>query len=606
MSAVRLLTLLLAALVLLPATASAAACPAGKVSVKLGKKTSCQPLAAALPTPAKADARLTLLRSAVAFSWKGARDRRGHRSPTMAKLFRRVSPKARKLLTRNLPRAVRLVPVRATRQAGGCGTSPATTFTEKGKGDLSLSVSVTTSSIEATVENKDKRLDMSFDLCRMTQSIDVPSCPTTDGKLDARSTFKGTVTTSLLEDGRVKQKVSAALDGFTEFKGQTADDAKLDRLDIVDVMEIKISSPGGIFIGDSRVSGFFKRRASVSMRATPPAYTPVDDGTILDASLGGIAGLLVGNEFRRNSTRQLKQAADKMFADVVARAIERYREKETAWQTPETCVETTFDPVSRSVTLRRDQTGSFKAKLKARSDGGAPSGKWTLAGQSNATVSPSTATGNEPSFDYRVLDAGTGKFVTAVVGSTSKAGVGRQTWTQETEAEPPLPTFFAGTYSGTAVYDADELGAGNHMDASFSGNVAVDGAEGQLKLVAGNMQYAFSGHAADCTVHGSGPVDLAAQQDLSGYPALELFAGPPRGYRFQIPMPLMVTIRGQRDQCENPDDNGKDFDWYTGAGIPWLVNAPAPGGPVNPDWSFSGSGSGNNGAGTRTRHGTGT
>ena len=39
MSAVRLLTLLLATLVLLPATAGAAPCPAGQAHVKIGKKT---------------------------------------------------------------------------------------------------------------------------------------------------------------------------------------------------------------------------------------------------------------------------------------------------------------------------------------------------------------------------------------------------------------------------------------------------------------------------------------------------------------------------------------------------------------------------------------
>ena len=59
-----------------------------------------------------------------------------------------------------------------------------------------------------------------------------------------------------------------------------------------------------------------------------------------------------------------------------------------------------------------------------------------------------------------------------------------------------------------------------------------------------------------------------------------------------------ATVDGTKSNCDNASDNGGDFAWNPGTGVPWIAYAPYPGGPVTDDWSISGSGSGNNGSGT--------
>jgi curli biogenesis system outer membrane secretion channel CsgG len=174
--------------------------------------------------------------------------------------------------------------------------------------------------------------------------------------------------------------------------------------------------------------------------------------------------------------------------------------------------------------------------------------------------------------------------------------------------EPGPPERFAGTVSGTGTYDADELGAGNSLRATWNATIQLvevppvaqfPGAPaGQYKLESGSLHYAFNGSVGDCTVAGSGPIDLASQPDLAGAGVLTLFDGDPRTYGFVIPLPVLASVDGTRSNCDDPDDNGKEFDVVPGLGVPAMVNAPLPGGPVGDDWSMSGTGSGNGGPGT--------
>jgi len=175
--------------------------------------------------------------------------------------------------------------------------------------------------------------------------------------------------------------------------------------------------------------------------------------------------------------------------------------------------------------------------------------------------------------------------------------------------EPGPPERFAGTVSGTATYDATELGAGNSLRATWNTTVQLveltpmtppfPGAPaGIYKLESGTLHYAFNGSVSDCAVAGSGPVDLAAQPDLASAAVLTLFDGDPRTYGFVIPLPVLAKVPGTTSSCDDPNDNGKDFDLVPGLGVPAMVNAPLPGGPVGDDWSMSGTGSGNTGPGS--------
>lgn len=98
---------------------------------------------------------------------------------------------------------------------------------------------------------------------------------------------------------------------------------------------------------------------------------------------------------------------------------------------------------------------------------------------------------------------------------------------------------------------------------------------------------------------GSGTIDLGSQPDLQNYPLLRLdFSGAERKYNLQVPPPLLEMVDGTRSNCDDPNDNGKDFDWSPGAGLPWMAYAPYPSGPVADNWAIAGSGSGNTGAGS--------
>ena len=174
--------------------------------------------------------------------------------------------------------------------------------------------------------------------------------------------------------------------------------------------------------------------------------------------------------------------------------------------------------------------------------------------------------------------------------------------------EPGPPEAYTGSVSGTASYDADEVGDGNSLQANWTGTVELRQASGLPQVPGGpaalyrpstgQLQYGFHGSLGKCTVDGSGPIDLGAQPDLTGAVVLDLYDGDPRTYRLQIPMPLLVTIHGTKSNCENPNDNGGDVPLSPALGIPWLTNAPLPTGSVGDDWSLAGSGSGNGGPGT--------
>jgi hypothetical protein len=174
--------------------------------------------------------------------------------------------------------------------------------------------------------------------------------------------------------------------------------------------------------------------------------------------------------------------------------------------------------------------------------------------------------------------------------------------------EPGPPERYSGTVSGTATYDATELGTGNNLRANWNAPLSlrrtaplpVPGAPiAAYKLESGTLHYSFSGHMNDCTVEGSGPVDLPSQPDIGPLPSvLEFYDDDPRTYRFQIGMPLFATVPGTQSGCDDPNDEGKSFNLNIALGVPWLVSAPLPGGPVADDWSLSGTGSGNNGPGS--------
>ena len=172
------------------------------------------------------------------------------------------------------------------------------------------------------------------------------------------------------------------------------------------------------------------------------------------------------------------------------------------------------------------------------------------------------------------------------------------------------PPVFAGNVSGTASYGPGALGAGNSLSANWSGTVRlVKSTAGApppgspaatatfYQVATGSVLYQYTGRVGDCNVAGSETIDLAAQPDLMGAAVL-IVNHEPRTYGYALPMPMFEIVTGTQSGCDDPEDEGDAFGWAIAAGIPALVNAPLPGGPVAGDWGMAGSGSGNTGGGS--------
>jgi hypothetical protein len=294
-----------------------------------------------------------------------------------------------------------------------------------------------------------------------------------------------------------------------------------------------------------------------------------------------------------------------------ARLREVVLEAERNWRTPNKCVRLTLNgPAELAPGAKANVTGRLTHVGGAGVDEGLY-GPWVhfTAAYVNggsaiplATLPLDTA---EPWYEYTAPaapwadSARPGLDVTA----TTKGGIGRAPITFELIS---VPAAFNGTFSGTGDYDANELGEGNHLRATWSGSfhvrkVDVPGAAptvGQYAFQHGSMQYRYLGRVGDCDVTGNGRIDLGRQPDFQGAHLLYVEEGDPRKYQLTIGAPLVAQVPGIKAECEDPNDNGDRFDWSPAAGVPWMAYAPLPGGPVGADWSITGGGQGNSGPGT--------
>ncbi len=449
---------------------SAAGCRDGRVAVTLAGETSCQPAARALPRPAKGDERLTILRQLLTSTWGDPPDTQRRRPPTIEQLLADFGPGAAARVRRAItgvpaaldrldrPKARGLTAAMGT-AAGGCGSrgGPKKTDTKReslGNG-AAFDVTFTTGDGQATVgfglEGKAKdgsdrtvRWDAVFDLCDENLSFSVPECPTADGKLDGSGKTSFTVKVSSLRNGTIEHSATVEIKHQAKSFGTVAVDAKLDRVRIEDVYTSTMRSSGqSIFWGPASERGTVTRVATVDMRTGryDPGQTNVVD---VQVSYTGILSLFVRDALAKQRVAgELKKASDATFARTVKYAIEEYRRRENAWQSPNTCAELKFTPASRTLRLRDGQSGTLKAVVKAKRGGPAKDGRWRRSAQRNVSVSPAQASGAKPSFSYRVTNAD--RVVSASFRATSPAGVAADTWVQGGEE---LPARFSGTFSG--------------------------------------------------------------------------------------------------------------------------------------------------------------
>lgn len=579
---------------------SAASCAGSKVPVKLGKRKICTSLTKAIPKPKALDLRLAYLRSVLKFDpAKVVHGKKRKRARTLQSGFGAAGKRAQKKLLKLLPEALRLIDrkgagARASRLApgsafasAGCAPGPAGPVGQTGGASIG-SLGDNGGYVDAPVGGG-LRVRVTFYSCGGVSSFRIPECPAANGKVDAKGSGEFRATIEVRDGSRVVSRNSSTFEDKAEVHGEVAPDAKLKFIEVVHTEEAFIVASGGIVL-----RGGVTRKVRIAMPGG--SYDPAS------ASARFFGDMITAD------------SGAKSFASTADAALRGYRAAEPRWSTFNPsgpyCAEPIFSPESNTLKLKKGDNKQLGVFARARQDGGqASEARWTLLNPENASFSPTSSQDAAPNISYTVTDAPEGGFVKVTVRFTSTAGVGEKTWTQPTEPLEAPPGFNA-TISGTAVYDPDELGEGNNIDAEWSGGIELQQAPnpfppgspgapaGIYEIVGGIIDYSFSGSAFECNVvEGGGAIDLAEQLDLKGPGALILYEGEPRSYQFIVPMPATAKVPGTKEGCEDPEDEG-GFDWFVAAGIPALVNAPLPGGPVGDKWQITGAGAGNGGPGT--------
>ena len=213
-----------------------------------------------------------------------------------------------------------------------------------------------------------------------------PDCPTAAGVLDAKDGLKVAITTEFLDaDGDIDYYYTQVVVQDTKLHGLVGDDAKLDTLEVTDTLQIGEITGGSIF-GGVNIESKIKRHTIVNMKKGN--YDPGRSDVSVSVALSGILRIFQSSA-EAGAQEGLQEAADKGFAATVERAMSKYRERESAWQTPDKCATARLTPTSNSTTLGTGQRGSIRGEVTAKEGGGKPrTATWTASSQQNASFIP--------------------------------------------------------------------------------------------------------------------------------------------------------------------------------------------------------------------------
>jgi hypothetical protein len=419
-------------------------------------------------------------------------------------------------------------------------------------------------------------------------AYNLPPCPHGDGSLDAYG-VKGKTGFSLTvaKAGQVLKSESYTKTITVETKGQVAEDAKLDYVDV------KYGETTNTVLDGTRLTTYGNRSARINMRTG--GYDPGEATSFGTASAGGSYINTAG-----------ENADAKDFASFVSQTISAYRSRETAWQNPNACAKLKFDPQSGTLTLSPGATGKLSAEVDATADGGrAEKASWTLSNQQNGSFSPTSSKDSQPSFSYVVSASPSGTTISVSVKATSTAGVAQDTWSQKLRT---LNTI-TGTFTGHAtdlgvIYDWTGSATFQRIDLGTS----TPGVIGLFQLTSGQATVKVSGSelglGCDLTgtstigVIGKSPWTVGGMQSPFSYQIeLGFLPDPPQATRMNCmeagtsaglgSMPVSALQSG--DNTGNPAGLTKTTDdLYTYAGSA-TADGPDPGETVSWTWSFTGT-----------------
>ena len=477
-------------------------CKKGRVRERFRKKTRCVRARKAWPKPKAIDVRKAATSYVLNANYSKLRDRRGKRLPSLPKLLRKVHPRAERALVGATRSGLARMDARARAAQAPCGGGPSGSTSSSYDAGGGLSVGITSTfgadaamqlNLESNRGNRRVRIEVEFPSCGDGAQID--SCPTADGTVRGRDNTRVGLRAFVYEGSREVWSQGIRLQGETTFRGVVGDDAKLEFMEPHNTEQATIAL-GGSSRGFAPITlrTLIQRITRVNMRAQPPSY--VLGSSIIDVSISS-SGL--GGSDRRavelDVGSRLRAQADQQFRDIIDKAIRKFREREQAWNEPNTCASVDFTPPSNSRTLHLGDTGVVSARVLAKPGGSPSRATWTLLGATNATFSPGTASSVPASFSYSgIAAAGPGISVTGAFKAVSKAGVAQGTWTQPTE-NPTLVNTIAGSFSG--VWKASGSIFTWSGNASFARSIPGAGANGSFTLTSG--QYTVTASGTDAT-----------------------------------------------------------------------------------------------------------
>ena len=519
---------------LLPAAAAAKPrhhhkCKRSQATVKINGKRRCKPINAVFPKPRVGDERIAAW-TTVLNPPRGLRDRRGRK---LLSLLRGQGSAGRKLyaaLAATMPEgfarldaldepSMRPHAARAT-STSGCGGSRIPrdeTFVERSVAGVTVS-GVEHSSpngksliFRAKLGDKFVRTSVEDSSCG---SEPLPECPTAEGVLRSKSSRSERIAFLLFDDGDLVGSTIVTTETRVSDRGRTAEDARLDFIDIDYSVNTTVNSGPASAMSTHRFTD--RRKVLVNMRTRPESYAP------------GSASLSSGG------AAKLDDIDEKRFATAVGNLITAYRSRETGAgfaDKPGKCAELKFSPASDTLKLRKGQTGKVKVRVESNGTAGNPRATAAksvvdLTGNANANLTPSSAKGDVIPFDYKVTRAGRGIKVTAGFAATSTAGLAASAiWTQPTDQTVQRITgtfsgsedeIFAGPllhqtkfrWTGTVTYkrdDTDESGpAGSYTVESGEVNVTASGSTAQGCTLAGSVRADLGPNFGSGTVTGRG------------------------------------------------------------------------------------------------------
>jgi hypothetical protein len=396
-------------------------CKKGTLRIKTTRKKRCVKLRVAPPRPQAADRGRLALRWLSSPKWPALRDRRGRRVLSLAKRLRttghRAAPRLRRAFAKGLVLvAKRRRPTAATAQDGVTGVAEGDSIGFDGEipaGDITIFVEFRAPLASDRIEGED--------------------CPTGAGRLEGRKRSQTSISIRFVGPGRrLISGYSATLAEENTYRGQTADDAKIDTLTIDHEGSVRTTFTGA---GQAPLSlrMVTSRRAQVNMRSG--TYTAgerrLDVSVRLTGAPAGVAGVLEAEVARR-----LQGETDREFADVVYTAMFQYRQMENRFnQDFNRCVAMRFDPNPDQRRYLLGERGRFKAWLEPTLDRGTrPNGIYRRKNQLNVEGTPADATGTAPDFGFRVTVPSSPAWLQ--YRATSKAGVAVGTHDVLTQAGP--------------------------------------------------------------------------------------------------------------------------------------------------------------------------